>query len=343
MMPEIIAHRGASYLAPENTLTAFRKAMEIGADGVEMDVQQTGDKKLVIHHDFLIDWHTDMRGQIYDMTMEELKALDFGSWKDVSYKDERIATLQEALALCREMEGTVVQLELKATIDNDPDFVPRVIEEIRAADITDRLVVISFNHDLLRQAKQLLPELRVGALVYGELESMLLPPPIIWKDLGLTNGIDDMEAMDAALPESAADEENCSWMTRWMSDKVSMLRANFPGESLNEIYKNLMAQRDLPAYIRSLDFVPEWVSCEYHTAYKHAGFIDKLHEMGSKVSLWTVDTEDSVRSLLRTSADAYITNRPDRVREWMEKEQAATAPTESAPAAAADAGTAAAE
>ena len=52
--------------------------------------------------------------------------------------------------------------------------------------------------------------------------------------------------MDAALPESAADEENCSWMTRWMSDKVSMLRANFPGESLNEIYKNLLSQRDLP-------------------------------------------------------------------------------------------------
>ena len=124
---------------------------------------------------------------------------------------------------------------------------------------------------------------------------------------------------------TAADEENCSWMTRWMSDKVSMLRASFPGESLNEIYKNLMAQRDLPAYIRSLDFVPEWVSCEYHTAYKNAGFIDELHEMGIKVSLWTVDMEDTVRSLLRTSADDYITNRPDRVREWMEKEQAATA------------------
>ena len=67
--------------------------------------------------------------------------------------------------------------------------------------------------------------------------------------------------------------------------------------------------------------MPEWVSCEYHTAYKNAGFIDKLHEMGIKVSLWTVDTEDSVRSLLRTSADAYITNRPDRVREWVEKER----------------------
>ena len=167
MTPEIIAHRGASYLAPENTLSAFRKAMEIGADGVEMDVQQTSDKKLVIHHDFVIDWHTDMRGQIYDMTEGELKALDFGSWKDVNYRNERIATLQEALALCREMEGTIVQLEMKATIDDDPDFVPRVIEEVRAANITDRLVVISFNHDLLRQAKQLMPELKVGVLVYG--------------------------------------------------------------------------------------------------------------------------------------------------------------------------------
>ena len=353
MTPQIIAHRGASYLAPENTLTAFKKAMEIGADGVEMDVQQTIDAGLVIHHDYMIDLHTDISGKIYDMTEGELKALDFGSWKDVNYKDERIATLQEAVALCREMEGTVVQLELKATIDNDPDFVPRVLEVLQQTEMVEQVILVSFNHALLRQAKQLMPELRVGALVYGELESMLLPPPIIWKDLGLTNGIDDMEAMDAALPESAADEENCSWMTRWMSDKVSMLRANFPGESLNEIYKNLMAQRDLPAYISSLDFVPEWVSCEYHTAYKNAGFIDKLHEMGIKVSLWTVDTEDSVRSLLRTSADAYITNRPDRVREWMEKELASTAPAETtteetapaepAPAAEADAGTAAAE
>ena len=343
MTPQIIAHRGASYLAPENTLTAFKKAMELGADGVEMDVQQTIDAGLVIHHDYMIDLHTDISGKIYDMTMGDLKTLDFGSWKDVLFKDEKIATLQEAMELCRQMPGCTVHLELKSTMDNDPDFVPRVLEVLQQTEMVEQVILVSFNHALLRQAKQLLPELRVGALVYGELESMLLPPPIIWKDLGLTNGMDEMEAMDTALPESAADEENCSWMTRWMSDKVSMLQASFPGESLNEIYKNLMAQRDLPAYIRSLDFVPEWVSCEYHTAYKSPKFIDTLHEMGIKVSLWTVDTEDSVRSLLRTSADAYITNRPDRVREWIEKEQAATAPAEPAPAAEADAGTAAAE
>ena len=78
--PQIIAHRGASYLAPENTLVAFRKAMEIGADGVEMDVQKTYDNELVIHHDYMVDMHTDISGQIYDLTMGELKALDFGCW-----------------------------------------------------------------------------------------------------------------------------------------------------------------------------------------------------------------------------------------------------------------------
>ena len=122
--PQIIAHRGASYLAPENTLVAFRKAMEIGADGVEMDVQKTYDNELVIHHDYMVDMHTDISGQIYDLTMGELKALDFGSWKDAIYANERIATLQEALELCAGMEGTQVQLELKSPLEDDPDFVP---------------------------------------------------------------------------------------------------------------------------------------------------------------------------------------------------------------------------
>ncbi len=166
--------------------------MELGADGVEMDVQQTSDAGLVIHHDYMIDLHTDISGKIYDMTMGDLKTLDFGSWKDVLFKDEKIATLQEAMELCRQMPGCTVHLELKSTMDNDPDFVPRVLEVLQQTEMVEQVILVSFNHALLRQAKQLLPELRVGALVYGELESLLLPPPIIWKDLGLTNGMDEM-------------------------------------------------------------------------------------------------------------------------------------------------------
>lgn len=66
--------------------------MEIGADGVEMDVQQTIDAGLVIHHDYMIDLHTDISGKIYDMTMGDLKELDFGSWKGAIFQDEKIAT-----------------------------------------------------------------------------------------------------------------------------------------------------------------------------------------------------------------------------------------------------------
>lgn len=317
MTPEIIAHRGASYLAPENTLTAFRKAMEIGADGVEMDVQQTHDKKLVIHHDFIIDWHTDIRGQIYDMTEGELKALDFGSWKDVSFKDERIATLHEAMTLCREMEGTIVQLEMKATIDDDPDFVPRVIEEIRAADIADRLVLISFNHNLLRQAKQLMPELKVGALVYGAVETMVLPTGI-WEMLDLQNGLE--EEGFPPLPELSVenvDDENCSWMMRWMGNQVSMLRADFPGESLGRVLQHLLDQRDPVKYIQTLDFKPDWVSCEYHTIYQQPGIVQRLHELGVKAAFWTVDAKEAVKDLWPLQPDAIVTNRPDRVREWI--------------------------
>ena len=323
MKPEIIAHRGASYLAPENTLTAFRKAMELGADGVEMDVQQTADAGLVIHHDYIIDLHTEISGKIYDMTMFELKDLDFGSWKGVNFKDEKIATLHEAMELCRSMEQVTVQLELKATMDNDPDFVPRVLEELQATDMVDRVILVSFNHDLLRQAKQLLPQLRVGALIYGAVESVLFPASF-WNVSGIAsdwqdeNGTETEPTLPDAVSPEELNEENSSWMTRWITDKISMLRASFPGENLREIYTHLEQQRDPAAYVASLDFPLEYISCEYHTAYSNPKFIQRLHEMGVKVALWTVDTEDAVHWLLQTGPDALITNRPDRVREWME-------------------------
>ena len=329
MTPEIIAHRGASYLAPENTLVAFRKAMEIGADGVEMDVQQTADGGLVIHHDYIIDLHTDISGKIYDMTEGELLDLDFGSWKDAIYKDEKIATLKEALALCKSIPGTTVQLEMKSTMDNDPEFVPRVVAEIRAADIADQLVLISFNHDLLRQAKQLMPELRVGALLYGAVESMLFPPEF-WDISGIAGDWQEENGLDTETvqPDAAAGEEleqQNGIMTRWVSDKLAMLRANFPGENLQAIFKHLEEQRDPAAYVASLDFPVDYVSCEFHTAYSNPKFVQKLHQQGVKVALWTVDTEENLRWLLKVEPDAIVTNRPDRVREWMDAIEAENA------------------
>ena len=80
MRPLIIAHRGASNLAPENTLASFRLAKELGADGIECDVQLTKDHKLVIAHDFFTDAHTGVKGDIYDMTSRPGSRTSCASW-----------------------------------------------------------------------------------------------------------------------------------------------------------------------------------------------------------------------------------------------------------------------
>ena len=114
MRPLIIAHRGASNLAPENTLASFRLAKELGADGIECDVQLTKDHKLVIAHDFFTDAHTGVKGDIYDMTFDELRQLDFGKWKSPEYEGEKIPTIEEVLDLGKDMK--MLHIELPAIL-----------------------------------------------------------------------------------------------------------------------------------------------------------------------------------------------------------------------------------
>ena len=316
--PEIIAHRGATYLAPENTLTAFQNAMDLGADGVEMDVQQTKDKGLIIHHDYLIDIGTEISAKIYDLTVGELESIDLTKWNGVDITTEKLATLDEALAFCRGLENCTIQLELKAPILNDPDFIPNVVEHIRAADIADRLLLVSFRHDLLRQAKALMPELRIGILTLGDLLSMMLPPPVLWKDLGLVNSLDE-----------PLDEENCPALRRQVdlvssaiSDKLTLIAALYPHQSVREILQTLSDQADPAAYVQTLDFPVEYVSCEYHTAFRNQEVVNQLHDLGCKVAFWTVNTQNVVRSLLPLGPDCFVTDRPDTIRVWIEEAQA---------------------
>lgn len=317
-LPEIIAHRGATYLAPENTLSAFRNAIDLGADGVEMDVQQTRDHGLIIHHDYLIDIGTELSAKIYDLTVGELRSIDLTKWNGVSLTTERLATLDEALACCKEMEGCAVQLELKAPILPDPDFVPHIVDCIRASGIADRLLLVSFRHDLLQQAKALMPELRIGVLTLGDLLSMMLPPPVIWQDLGLVNSMDE-----------PLDEENCPALKKQVgmvssviSDKLTLIAALYPQMSVRQILATLSAQADPAAYVRTLGFPVELVSCEYHTAFANPEVVNQLHDVGCKAAFWTVNTEDVVRSLVPLGPDCFVTDRPDVIREWIEKAQA---------------------
>jgi glycerophosphoryl diester phosphodiesterase len=95
----ICAHRGASYSHPENTLAALREAVRLGAHMIEFDVQLTKDIELVVIHDSSLDRTTNGSGKVSELTLEEIKRLDAGSWKNPKFKDERIPTLTEVLKI----------------------------------------------------------------------------------------------------------------------------------------------------------------------------------------------------------------------------------------------------
>lgn len=188
----IIAHRGARSLAPENTLSAAIKAFESGADGWELDVAVSADGELVLLHDDTLE-RTSNAAQVfperkpwsvYDFSLEELKALDFGSWfvesdpfeqasqaqisksELESYVGMPITTLAEALAYTKENHWWV-NVEIKDASDTPADtvIVAKVVALVDDLGMQDQVLISSFNHDYLRQVKALNPSIDTGTLV----------------------------------------------------------------------------------------------------------------------------------------------------------------------------------
>src|SRR3954452_5816424 len=107
----IIAHRGASGYAPENTIAAFDKALEIKTDYIEIDVQRSKDGKLVIIHDHKVDRTTNGTGYVRDLTYEQLKRLDAGSWNGPQFSGEKIPSFEEILDRYHGKIGILIELK----------------------------------------------------------------------------------------------------------------------------------------------------------------------------------------------------------------------------------------
>jgi glycerophosphoryl diester phosphodiesterase len=110
----IIAHRGASAYYPENTIPAFEGAIAMDADMVELDVQLTSDKEVVVFHDEKISRCTDGKGRIADYTLASLKKLDAGSWFDKKFRNTRIPTLAEVLDVCKNRIAVNIEIKTEA-------------------------------------------------------------------------------------------------------------------------------------------------------------------------------------------------------------------------------------
>jgi glycerophosphoryl diester phosphodiesterase len=160
--PLNFAHRGASSEAPENTLAAFLLAAELGADGIELDVQLSRDQEVVVIHDLSLEATTDGQGPVREKTLAELKELDAGSRFDPAFAGQRIPTFQEVLEAVG--HRLLLNVELKSVSLRDDGLAAQVVRIIEDHHLLDRVVVSSFNPLPLRQVKRLNPWIPIGLL-----------------------------------------------------------------------------------------------------------------------------------------------------------------------------------
>lgn len=195
---EVVAHRGASNDAPENTLAAFRLAREQGADWFELDCRQCKGGEVVVMHDETVDRTTNGKGKVAELTLEQLQALDAGSWKDAGYTGERVPTLKAALELADADCGCFVEVkplnqgnlkdlleriaagklsrdedidrEFLAAVADSPDatLARAVIADIRAAGKQKFVVLQSFSPVVCGVVAIEAPELKVELLGGGK-------------------------------------------------------------------------------------------------------------------------------------------------------------------------------
>lgn len=160
--PLNFAHRGASYEAPENTIAAFLLAAEVGADGIELDVQLSKDGEVVVIHDFSLETTTTGKGPVRSRTLAELQDLDAGTWFDPIFAEQRIPTLQEVVEAVG--HRLLLNIELKTTHLVDSDLAKAVVHIIEENQLLDRVVVSSFNHLALHTVRQLNRWIPIGLL-----------------------------------------------------------------------------------------------------------------------------------------------------------------------------------
>lgn len=159
---EIIAHRGASAKAPENTLASIHQAIADGADWVEIDVQEIADGTVVVFHDS--DFMKAARNptKIWNVTPEELKRIDVGSWFDVRFQAERVPTLEQVLDTCRDRVGLFIELKYYG---HDQALEQKVVELVESRNMSGQVVIISLKAQGLKKIRSLRPDWQTGQLL----------------------------------------------------------------------------------------------------------------------------------------------------------------------------------
>lgn len=163
--PLVIAHRGGSKWAPENTMAAFAKSLKAGADGVELDIHRCKSGELVVIHDETLERTTDGSGYVKDKTWDELSKVSAGKWFGKDFENERLPLLKDVLNLA---DGKmIVNIEIKNAPIEYPGIEDDLASLLKEYKHPDKILISSFDHELIRRVHEKLPDIEVAFLDAG--------------------------------------------------------------------------------------------------------------------------------------------------------------------------------
>lgn len=159
---EVMAHRGASDVAPENSISSVRYAIDAGADWVEIDVQETADGEVVVFHDSDLMKLARNKLKIWDATMEDLRRIDIGSSFDTQFAEERVPTLADVLEICRGKIGVIIELKYYG---HDRHLEQRVVDIVEHCEMANDVMVMSMRPDGMKKLKAIRPLWKCGLIL----------------------------------------------------------------------------------------------------------------------------------------------------------------------------------
>jgi glycerophosphoryl diester phosphodiesterase len=218
MRPRVVAHRGASALHPENTLTAFEMAKRAGADAIELDIHQTADGDIVVVHGFELSRTTNGVGLVHELTTDYVRSLDAGSWRSADFSGERVPLLTEVLAL----DEIHFEIELKG---HSKQFVERVLALVNDHDVLDRVEFTSFHLLGLSELRRQAPNARIGLFARNE--------PYWTNDIRRHLVLADRDLLDAAAIHVPASDFAADWVDACHAHGAAAYAAN--ADTVDEI------------------------------------------------------------------------------------------------------------
>ncbi|MBU2658107.1 glycerophosphodiester phosphodiesterase [Bacillus cabrialesii] len=162
-MTKIFAHRGASGQYPENTMLAFEKGIEAGADGIEFDVQLAKDGRIVVIHDERLDRTTSLKGFVKDTAYDVIKTANAAVNQDQTYSDTKVPLLEDVLSWA-EKKNFLLNIELKNSVIRYEGMEEKVLEAVKRFNLEERVILSTFNHESLALCARLAPHIERAAL-----------------------------------------------------------------------------------------------------------------------------------------------------------------------------------